>query len=217
MSYRTLSLGALGALTLSLLAASSVRGDAVRFQVAEGTSLSRSLQMTMTLNMDGGTISMMGEEQELPPEDEPLEIDAAIDVVDEFTKMDGGVIGALARTYETLAIEAEGDDGGVSDMDLEGKTVHFVRDEDGGYTKSLGDDHEADDALAGLDVDMDFTALLPEGEVEAGATWSVSSGKLRSIFLPGGLPYSEDGETIESVIGTVALPMLRGSSGRPKP
>ncbi len=208
MSQRSITLGALGALTLSLLMAASHRGDAVRFQVAEGSSLSRSLTVGMTLNMDGGTMSFMGQEQEMPADDEPLELDMSIEVTDQFKKVDEKGVAVLARTFDTIAFENSGDDEGIEDLELEGETVYFTRGEGGEYVKTLGEDGEESDSLAGLRMDMDLTGLLPSGEVEAGAEWEAKSGKLWTVFLPGGLPYSDDEEALPSVLGNIALPLL---------
>lgn len=208
MSQRTFVFGALGALSLSLLLAFSTRGDAVSFHVEEGTTLTRSMEIGLSLNMDGGTISVMGNEEEMPAEEDPLEMDLSVEVKDTFTKMDGGTVVAMNRVYDTMAIEIVDDEDGAEDIEVEGETVYFAKDEKGGYTKALEEGGEDDSDLNGLTLDMDFTALLPEGEVEAGDSWEVGSAGLLSVFLPGGVPFSDDEESIESVIGSVALPLL---------
>ncbi len=191
----------------------STRGDAVSFNVGEGSTLKRSLQMGLTLNMDGGTINMGGNEQEIPAEeDDPLELDMAVETTDTYKKMEGGAVVAMSRSFETFAIEVVDSEDASDDIEIEGETVYFKRAEDGSYSKALEEDGDNDDSLAGLTVDMDFTALLPDGDVEAGDTWEVKSSGISGIFLPGGLPFSDDGESVESVIGTVAIPMLAEGS-----
>lgn len=208
MSYtKFFSLAACGVLASTLLAASP-RGDALKFQVAEGTSLTRSLAIGVTINMDGGTISMMGEEQEIPAEDEPLEVDAAIEVIDNYAKMEDGAVVMMTRSYDTFAVEATDSEDSMDDIELEGEKVNFERDEEGNYTKSLGEDKREAALLNGLELDMDFTVLLPADEVEPGAEWAVKDGNTKSLFLPGGFPGSENDETIEYVISEVAVPLF---------
>ena len=64
MSQRTVTLAAIAAL-LPLTLAFTPRADAVRFEVEDGTKLSKELSIAGTFTMDGGTAYMMGEEQEI--------------------------------------------------------------------------------------------------------------------------------------------------------
>src|SRR5690606_34558557 len=64
--------------------------------------------------------------------------------------------------------------------------------EDEDYDVTYADDKAAGkpELLDGLAPDMDFTMLLPEGEVAKDAKWSVRGEELALLFLPGGVPGS---------------------------
>lgn len=174
------------------------RGDEVGFHPADGTSLSKKLELSATFYVDDISASMAG--QELPPEamgqimDQGLLFEAVVGVTDEYVSTKGGKVQQLLRTFDDLSLEA-GPESEAENVDefakLEDSTIEFRWDEESGEYKKSYHESEGDDALLeNLDVNMDLTALLPKGEVGEGDSWEVKGKNLATVFLPGGLPAS---------------------------
>ena len=74
-----------------------------------------------------------------------------------------------------------------SSSELEGKTVLFSWDDDEGeFTTAYHESEGDEELLEGLTEDMDFRALLPEGDVSVGDTWEIDPKALVSVLFPGG-------------------------------
>jgi hypothetical protein len=71
--------------------------------------------------------------------------------------------------------------------ELAGKKVVFTWNTDKlEYDKAFDPEEEKVELLKELAEDMDFRALLPEGEVKEGDTWKPDVSKVRYVFSPGG-------------------------------
>lgn len=180
---------------LPLLAFTS-RGDRVSFQPGEGVSTTKELTFSTTFYLDDMSVTMDG--QELPAEmmgaamEEGLLIDASITVTDEYVASKEGRMLTLLRSFDELTLEA-GPESQAEIVDefaeLEDSTVSFKWDAEAEeYVKTFHESEGDEDLLENLDPDMDFTALLPDGEVSEGDTWEASGERLGAIFFPGGVP-----------------------------
>ena len=129
-------------------------------------------------------------------------------VVDKYEAVDEERVTRLVRTYDEISGESEnrmtfGDSENESSAtissDVEGATVVFTWDEDEEEHRPSSDDLD-DEVLPRLVFDLDFTALLPEGEVEQGDSWSLDYETYRVVMDPWGeLPFdyeTSDGQTI---------------------
>ncbi|MFT7667835.1 MAG: hypothetical protein ACI8X5_000520 [Planctomycetota bacterium] len=191
---KTLSV-ALPLIVLPLLAFAS-REDKVSFSPAEGATVSKELSLEATFYVDDLNVVVDG--QELPAEmlgaamEEGMMVTALVGVTDDYVKTREGRQSVLHRTYDELTLEAgpESEPESVDDFaELEDSTVAFVWDgEADEYIKSFHESEGNEDVLENLEVDMDFLALLPDGEVSEGDTWEVSGDDLGNIFFPGGMP-----------------------------
>jgi hypothetical protein len=191
------------------LLAFTIRGDEVSFQPGEGVSATKELAFTTTFYLDDISVTMDG--QELPAEmmgaamDEGLLIDANIVVTDEYVSSREGRMLTLLRSFDELTLEA-GPESQAEIVDefaeLEDSTVSFAWDSDADeYVKTFHESEGDEDLLENLDPDMDFIALLPDGEVDEGDSWEASGERLGAIFFPGGVPAnpSTDDEDAEEM------------------
>lgn len=102
----------------------------------------------------------------------------------------------LSRTFETLtdlttvnvSSEAGGDDQELpGTSELEGRTVVFTWNaEDEGYDVAFAEEGGDAALLDGLEEDMDLRVLLPPGEIEKDAQWTIEIARLGSLVSPGG-------------------------------
>lgn len=194
-------------------AAIVARGELLRFQPEDGSSVDRTFDIEATFFLDDIQVNVDG--QEMPPEMMMGELDGgilvhlAMEVSDEFVRSEGGRPLELVRSYESMTVEA-GPEGETEEMEdtpeIVGRKIRFRWDPDQEvYVKTYADDEdgEAAEELDGLEVDFDCTALLPDDEVSEGDTWTVEGTELGSVFLPGGMifdqPEGEDAEMAEMV------------------
>ena len=77
---------------------------------------------------------------------------------------------------------------GSGTSELEGSTVVFTwNDDDGEYELSFPEGEEGDaELLEGLTEDMDFRALLPDGELSEGESYDIDLAGLVDVMAPGG-------------------------------
>ncbi len=138
------------------------------------------------LNVDGEEMpaEMLGEMTDMA-----IEMEMSEEVTDQYVKSADGKALVLLRTFNDMAVSmtAGGESQEPEMSEMIGSTVKFTwneEEEEYDITYEDGDGDEED--LDGLDVDMDFTYLLPEDEVKEGATWEVVGMEAVRIFLPGG-------------------------------
>lgn len=124
-----------------------------------------------------------------------------VKVTDTYHSVRGGRPLKLSRTFDTISLEVEnpvsmemmGDSQeiemtGSGTSPLQGTTVDFVWDTDAdGYKMSFAEGEEQDEELVeGLVEDMDFRALLPDGEISDGDTWSIPASSFTDVLFVGG-------------------------------
>ena len=192
--------------------------DEVAFGPEAGTSVTRTYTSNNQFSLDEMEMSMNG--QPMPMDIEmnmDMSMDLSIDVTDTYVAVGDGRPDKLQRTYDALGTEAHFSmemammpDGGQdkdisSSSELEGKTVLFTwNDEEGDFDVAYHESEGDEELLENLKEDMDFRALLPEGDVNAGDTWEIEPKSLISVLFPGGnmgLVPEEDGGSEEMMPG----------------
>ncbi len=193
MTIKTRKLVFSALLAAPLLLALDLRSDALSFHPEAGSSVDKELSLTGAMYIDDILLNVDGEE--MPAEmlgemtDMAFEVEMSEEVTDQYVKSGDGRALVLLRTFNDMAISmtAGGESQEPEASEIIGSTVKFTWNEEEeeyeiAYEEGSGDEED----LGGLDVDMDFTYLLPEGEVKEGATWEVVGMDAARIFLPGG-------------------------------
>jgi len=136
-------------------------------------------------------------------------------VTDRYAEVGDEGVQRLERVFEALSVAGDAEAGDASgrfdlvvrfESGLEGEEVAFVRDEDGDYAVEATVVDE--DLLVGLEFDMDFTGLLPEGEVEEGAEWDLAPDAVRALLCPGGTLRFDPAEFTEGSFATIPSTMV---------
>ena len=177
-----------GLLVPALLAMRPV-ADELTFSPEEGSSLSKTFEMSLSLALDDAMMLVDGNDMaEVLLAQEPS-VDATFtwSIEDTYEEMGDGRPTKLLRTFTEAGMEYDtGDDSGSESMeDLEGKSIRFTwDDEEDGYIAEFADEEEGDeDLLNGLGEDMDLRALLPGEGVSIGDTWEVDL--INDVLMPG--------------------------------
>ena len=192
----------LSACALPLALAFTAPKTTVSFAPAEGTALKKTFTNEVDMSLDDMSMSMNGEEM-------PVEIEMEMSVTslttttvaDEYIEMGDGAPLKLKRSYEdigsttsmSMEISVMGNDQSQdedldSSSELEGQTVIFEMDKEaGGFKASFPEDAEGDEELlTGLEENMDFRALLPDGDVSVDDEWEIAVSELTGVLTPGG-------------------------------
>jgi hypothetical protein len=197
MHTKRFTLGLL--LTSSCLVAFGVTSDKLEFRASEGTSLTKSFQISttgsignLTLEVDGNDIGAFLGDMEVESGNE-----SKIVFTDTYDKVDDGRVIKLTRSFSTLSnsttvsfgsqLGSESQNIDVASV-LEGESASFQWDpEEQEYKASFGDDSGLEDELlAHLEFESDLRFLLPDGEVKADDTWEVPLVEFKQILSPGG-------------------------------
>lgn len=204
-SARARSFASFAPIVLVALALRPV-ADAPRFVPKEGVVVKRTLEMKGGRDLTRLTMRAGDESQDI--EGASLHIDSTWKhvVKDELQKCSKAAIQKVARTYELLektrtetSKDKSGEDKTTENpetCDLTGKTVVFTWDADKKeFGKKLEGDGE-EKLVEDLEADMDYRALLPEPDAEAGAKWEVDLADAKmALFRPGGdLPFQGEKE-----------------------
>jgi len=193
------------ALTLAaspLLISGEGRGTEIEFSVSSGTTLTKTFEITTDVTMDSFDMTMNGQEPPMMPTmDLSLRSEVTMVFEDTYSDVSDGRPTSISRTYETLSGESESsmemeimgetqneDSSAVMNSVLEGESVEFNWDgKSESYTTVLPDGSPLDeDDVEGLLEDIDFRALLPDGEVSEGDEWEIDISQLQGILAPGG-------------------------------
>ncbi len=175
------------------------------FAPETGTEVEKAFSSTMILKMTemSQTVTMDGEELEDDGDEDALEmtmvVNSAIAFTDRYDAIEDGKVIKLTRSFgglkSTQLGSAPGEDGELEDFQedgasfLMGSVVSFEWDaeEDEYKIRFAKDEDEMDEELLeGLQVEADFTFLLPEEEVDVDETWTIPASVLDSIWRPGG-------------------------------
>lgn len=186
----------------ALFAFSGNEAAKIEFAPKAGSSLTKTFVSTTTMEMDDMAMTMNGEPSPMMPDIEmSMEMVATTVVSDEYIALAAGQPKKLSRTYDAVGSELEMDvvmnmmgeeesqsPNGSGSSELEGSTVIFTwNDEDGEYELSFPEGEEGDaDLLENLSEDMDYRALLPEGELAEGESYDIDLLGLVDVMAPGG-------------------------------
>lgn len=179
---------AYGLLVPALLAMRPV-ADQLSFSPEEGSTLSKSFELTISLALDDAMMLVDGQDMaEMILAQEPgVDATVLMTIQDTYEEMGEGRPTKLLRTFEQASYEYDtGSDSGSESMeDIEGVSVRFTwSDEEERYVAEFAEDSEADEeVLQSLGEDMDLRALLPYDEVEVGDTWDVEL--VGNVLMPG--------------------------------
>lgn len=186
-------------------------GTALHFAPAAGTTWNKRLRVEETTELSEFRVFMNG--GEVPSEFLPeMELDwketTELVVQDTYVEMATGRPQRLKRSYETIERSMESSfqmpdqmpepvqSSDEAETELEGRTVLFAWDENAAeYRAEWAEGEGPADLLAELSEDRDLRALLPEGDVQEGASWKVPAEALALLLDPtGDLSLSADGE-----------------------
>jgi len=141
---------------------------------------------TLEMTLDGQPVNVTFEELDFVQR-------RGLEFADVIERCTDGRLRAFERTYDTgeLGFELEVD--GQSMASVVGSNasaetrVRFEHDaEQDTYEREIVEGPLDPGALEGLAIEADLTALLPGGEVEEGATWTLEPEVLREFFAGGG-------------------------------
>jgi len=190
---------AIALFTGALLAVSApISLEGPSFGPEEGSSLSRTFATELDLQLDSFSLQVNGEDMTGMMGDFEFSMrnEAEITVSDTFVGLGDGQPTKLERTFDELeastvisvmAMMGQEDQSMSSESELEGKTVVFEWDDDEeDYKVTWEDGEEDEEVLGGLTEDMDLRALLPDGEVSKGDSWTIELSELTSLATPGG-------------------------------
>jgi len=186
----------------ALFAFSGNEAAKIEFAPKAGSSLTKTFVSTTTMEMDDMAMTMNGEPSPMMPDMEmSMEMVATTVVSDEYIALAAGQPKKLSRTYDTVGSELEMDvvvnmmgeeesqsPNGSGSSELEGSTVIFTwNDEDGEYELTFPEGEEGDaELLENLSEDMDYRALLPDGELAEGESYDIDLMGLVDVMAPGG-------------------------------
>lgn len=174
-----------------ILLALAPRADVVTFHPDSGSSASKSYEITGNLSLGDFSMFVNGQDMSamVPMEDVEVDFSMMMDVSDEYVSVEDGKMLELVRLYESIegSWEAPDDSGEMDELDdLVGKKVRFAWNaEDEAYEIEFHEDEGDEELLEGLGIDMDFTGLLPSGDVSEGDEWSVPAKQLATALTLG--------------------------------
>jgi len=182
-------------LAASLIAAPVLVGlkpiaDDVAFHPADGSSASKEYKISASFSLGDLSATVDGQDmsESLPGEAE-VTAELLMNVTDQYVSTVDGRPHELIRSYDGLSLEWETpDESGESDelADMEGKRVLFKWDPDSEiYDKSYYECDGDEEALDSVSPEMDLQALLPDGEVSEGDSWTVPASKLGPVLVFG--------------------------------
>lgn len=188
-----------------LFAAPTLQDASPRFAPAAGTTVVKTFRSSMDMELDDMSVSVDGDDglDGLGAPQVRMKFSWDMTVSDEYLAVAEGRPTRLARTFEELESrteyrmsmlgESESEDT-KSGSELQGRSVLFTwdprREE---YTATWAEGSGGDAALlADLEEDMDLRFLLPDGPLEAGASWELPLERLLDLILPGGDLAFED-------------------------
>jgi hypothetical protein len=196
MKNHTLLLSAL-LLSPALLLGLKPAATRVKFAPADGSSLTKMFENKATLTLDSYTMTGAGT---APDMEMTLTTTQKVTIADEYVTVKDGAPKKLVRSFDELSgdssmsmkmtVMGQTHDNSQNmrmKSELAGKKVVFTWNaERSEYEKAFEPQEEKVDLLKDLAEDMDFRALLPEGDVKEGDTWAPDVSKVRYVFSPGG-------------------------------
>lgn len=184
------------AVVVPALCAFGSRGEQVSLHPAQGLTLAKSFTEHSELTLEDSSLKVNGNAMDMGME-MSTSSDYKLGVTDEYGTFEGGRSTKITRTFSEISSSSNrsmsnqmmpddmsSETSGTSE--LQGLTVVFSwngEDFDVAFAEEGGDAELLED----LDVDLDFSRLLPEGEVEKGGEpWTIDPNAFRNCFVPGG-------------------------------
>ena len=193
--------------------------DSVLFQPEDGSSASKEYSINAAFSLGDFSAMVDGADMsEGVPGDFEMTGEILMSVTDQYVSSLSGRPVELIRTFDSLSMtwETPDDSGEDEDIgDLEGKSVLFkwnAEDED--YDKAFHECEGDEDDLEDLTPEIDIQALLPDGDVSEGDTWTLESSDLSTLMVFGSdmseIDMSDlgDGDEIEELFSTEINPQL---------
>ncbi|HEX6883233.1 MAG TPA: hypothetical protein VF530_07610 [Planctomycetota bacterium] len=158
-----------------------------------GTELERRWKEELELEIDTIEHTIGGTPVELPFDAIGFTVRRAFELEDELEAVAGGRATSLVRAFGSselgfgLALDGEAVGELEGQHGCDGTELRFRWDEEEEvYARERIAGELDDEALARLEPDLDLTALLPEGELDPGATFEPPLEALRAFFRAGG-------------------------------
>ena len=162
------------------------------FHPEDDTTLGKEFTVAIAVELDEVSVTLNGDDMSDNVDLDGVEMEASVRALisDEYRKVGDGRPLELVRLFEEISMEYDSGDeqGSENAEDLEGISVVFEwNEEEEDYDVSFSEDSEGGDEeiLQGLLEDMDFRALLPDGDVDEGDSWEVESDGVVSVLFPG--------------------------------
>jgi hypothetical protein len=183
-------------LSATALALPAAAGETLRFEVAKGQKIVKTVLTNHELNVD--EIGSTREGSPLMRENIGgwLTSGRRMVVVDEYLAVDAGRPQALRRTFRNVEgngkINLTGGRGRIEERvqtrcPLEGQVVTYTWvPEENDYGRTYDHLYGEEQLLLELRGDTDLVALLPDGEVEVGATWILDPSAMKDALAPSG-------------------------------
>ena len=216
----------LGPLAVAVAGAGALSDDtAIPVAPEEGTTLTRAFVSEAKYAQTAVEITVNGEEMELEGDlpDFGIASTERIVVTDTLGAVEGGHPLTLSRTFDELAQNAVFSSEALDKEDeltyasaLQGATVLIAWDEeDEEYGFTAGEDEEIEDGLLEhLTEDMDFRAMLPDGEVAEEDSWDITAEAILPLIWPAGnLQFNQEDEEVdleELALETMLIESLEG-------
>lgn len=183
------------AMVVPALCAFESRGEQPSLHPAEGVTLSKAFEQHSELSLEDSSLTVNGNAMDMGME-MSTSTDYTLEVVDEYGAFAEGRPTKLTRTFTKIGSTSDrsmkhqmmGDMNSEAkgSSELEGLKVVFTwngEDYDTAFAEEGGDA----ELLEELDADLDYSSLLPDGEVEKGGEpWTIDPNAFRNCFAPGG-------------------------------
>lgn len=192
-------------LAIPALVAFSPAGVQLSFAPSKGLTVTKTIEQTSEMALEEMVTVVNGNEMDQGMDMETAQTTSFV-FTDSYAEMASGQPAKLVRKFDKLSdtnvnemshpMMGDMDEETASESELEGLTVEFRWDAEGGdYVAKFPEDEEGDEALLeGLAEDVDLRAFLPDGEVDEGESWEVEPSAMRAVLAPGGdLKLEADG------------------------
>lgn len=201
---RTPGLGShwLLALVPAVVVVSSPTTDRLRATPTAGLSIRRTLETKGVRTLTAMEFKVGDKQRGM----EDIELESRLTskyvILDKYLEVDAGRVNKLERTFESLAkvntetrklpSDKDASKSIPETCDLAGETVVFTWNaEKKAYVAELADGDRGAASLTGLNLDMDYQALLPPPNTPEGARWNVDMQAVKTALLrpAGNLPF----------------------------
>ncbi len=193
-------------------------GDELTFHPKDGSSLSKTFEVSLDVKVDDLSFSVNGQDisENIPLTDANASVAGTRAITDQYVKVADGKPLELIRSFDDIKMkyEAGSNSGEMAEAEkLASKKVKFKwnadsKEYDVSYHETEGDS----DLLEHLSEDMDLRAILPDHAVKQGDKWEVDAKGLMSVLLAGmktdKVDLSKAPEEAQQILGEI-LPQIQ--------